>query len=267
MNNFWVILLSLSSCISCYGQGNVENKSSLDTQPTMDLLLPTEYKTPQADFLIFNVNQKEGLFTGKIDVISLQKTCQYALLMGRIPPIGIVYYNKGYQTSSIQVFTTDFATDIKQVTLKSEKFKNVGDYENKRNQILSLKNTYIIEEESIGYNKFIYVLIQDVDSTNEERLFSKLTNLSKKVYKGDALDYYFQGFGRFDDKETFSSYVDANGYSLYRLKFYYSDLDKDVELGNVFTMSDCKRIIGRDYILKSYSAIRNEEYVLTWYQF
>ena len=183
MCNFWVTLLSLSSCITCYGQGNVENKDSLATKPTMELSLPTEYKIPQTDFLIFNVNQKEGLFTGKIDVISLQKTCQYARLMGRIPAINIVYYNKGYQTGSFQVFTTDFATDIKQVTLKSEKFKKVGDYENKRNQILSLKNTYIIEEESIGYNKFIYVLIQDVDSTNEERLFSKLTNLSKKFIR------------------------------------------------------------------------------------
>ncbi len=273
MHIFFITILSFINFTSCYSQGNNELKDAVNSKQPMEDTSNTEYVIPKTDFILFNLENKKGLYTGKINFLKLQKACQYARFMGRIPPIGIVYFDKGYQSSFFQVFTTDFATEIKYVTLKSETFNNLGDYENKRDQLLSLKNNYIVEQETIGYNKYIYVLIQDVDKcsgldeANEERLYSKLTDLTKKVYKGDALDYYFQGFERFDDKETFSTYVDVNGHSFYRLKFYYYDLGKDIELKDVFTKNDCKRILGRDYILKSYSAIRNEEYLLTWYEF
>ncbi|MEO9258479.1 MAG: hypothetical protein ABI207_08855, partial [Crocinitomicaceae bacterium] len=144
---------------------------------------------------------------------------------------------------------------------------NLGDYEAKRNQILSTPNTYIIEETTIGYDKFFYVLLSDVDDPKEERFYSKLTDMTKKLYKGENADYYFQGFEHFEDKETYSGYVDFNGNSIFKLKFYFSDFSDILEIDQVFTKKDCKSIFGRDYVLKTYSYVRNEEYVLTWYEF
>ena len=159
MHIFFITILSFINFTSCYSQGNNELKDAVNSKQPMEDTSNTEYVIPKTDFILFNLENKKGLYTGKINFLKLQKACQYARFMGRIPPIGIVYFDKGYQSSFFQVFTTDFATEIKYVTLKSETFNNLGDYENKRDQLLSLKNNYIVEQETIGYNKYIYVLI------------------------------------------------------------------------------------------------------------
>lgn len=186
--------------------------------------------------------------------------------MGRIPPINITYLDKGYTSGFIQVGSSKFATEIEKVELFSETFQNLGDFEDKRNQVANKYNTYILEEETIRYNKAFYVLIPDIDYPNKERLNSKLSDMKKKLYKGEVTDYYFQGFETFTDKEIFRQYIDHNGNTLLRLKFYYYSFPDDLDFNKIFTMNDSKKILGRDYALKTYP-FKNKKYILTWYEF
>ncbi|MEO6820673.1 MAG: hypothetical protein ABI266_02965 [Ginsengibacter sp.] len=271
MQSFFIIVLLFHQSISSYSQEKVQPNDSLNIEKKLENKSPlnnTNYKIPRNDFIVFNVEKKDGLYTGKIDFSTLQKSAQFALCcMGRIPPISVTYFYKGYTTGSIQVGSTNFAKGIRPVKLLSDTFNNLGDFEDKKTQVLLLKNTYILEEETIGFNKFIYVLIPDVDEANGDRLYDKLTDMKKKIYKGESADYYLRSFDRLEEPHTMSAYIDFNGHQVYRLKFYYYDLDKDIDIDKVFTKKDCKNILGLDYLLKLYSSIRNDEYILTWYQF
>ncbi len=102
MRIFFMISLWLFSFISCYSQKKIQLIDSLNN---------SNYQIPNNDFILFNVENKEGFYTGKIDFSTLQKEAGFAICcMGRIPPISVAYYYKGYTSGFIQVGNSNFAT-------------------------------------------------------------------------------------------------------------------------------------------------------------
>ncbi len=221
------------------------------------------YAIPANDFIVFSVEGKKGLYTGKIDHSQLNESVQFSRFMGRTPPIFIITYNKGYVSGFTSATCSRFATDIKKIKRFSRKFKNKTAYEHRRRKIATKKNIYILEEESIKYNKVFSVIISDVNSL-KDRLYPKLSDMQKKLYKGEYTDYYFQSFEQFKDKKSY--YIDPNGNLLFRLTFYYSDAFPDLASDKIFTKNDSQKILGKDYVLKT-ASFENKEYVLTWYKF
>jgi len=224
------------------------------------------YRPPEHDFIVFNVEGKDGLFTGDVDTAKLNDLARFAICcMGRIPPVSVKYYHRGYTSGSIQVGNTSFATLRLPVTVMSDTFDNLGDYENKRKQILEQKRSYIIEENTIGYNKIVDIILPNEDYPNELRFYEQLPNVCHKLHKGEYAEYYFDDFETFENTTTGYNYVTPEGKQLYKLRFYYFDFPIDIEGSKVFTSKDSRAIIGRDYTLKIFE--RNERYVLSWYAF
>ena len=224
------------------------------------------YTAPVHDFIVFNVEGKDGLFIGDVDTAKLKELARFAICcMGRIPPIRLQFYQQGYTTGSIQVGSTDFAKVMLPVTFMTDTFDNLGDYESKRIELLEQKRSYIIEEKTIGYNKIVDIILPNEDYPNELRFYEKLRSMCHKLHKGEYADYYFEDFETFENSNTGYNYVTSEGKQLYKLRFYYLDFPNEIGGVNVFTSKDSRVIIGRDYTLKIFE--RNERYVLSWYAF
>lgn len=185
--------------------------------------------------------------------------------MGRIPPVSVKYYHRGYTSGSIQVGNTGFASVRIPVTVMTDTFDNLGDYKSKRKQLLEQERSYINEENTIGYNKIVDIILPNEDYPNELRFYEKLRNMCHKLHKGEYADYYFEDFETFENSNTGYNYLTPEGKQLYKLRFYYFDFPIDIGGSKVFTSKDSRAIIGRDYTLKIFE--RNERYVLSWYAF
>jgi hypothetical protein len=220
------------------------------------------YQIPPNDFIVFNIERNgEKLYTGKIKLVKLQKDAGFALCcMGRIPEISITYYNKGYTSGFVQVGSTSFASDIKEVKKNTVTFNNLSDYESKRAELLESKNVYILEEATISYNKYFNIAFSNIDLPNEGRLYTKLSQMKFKKFEGLKADFYFHSF------ETLPDFFDANGNNIYNVKLYYWDFSHDISTEEVLNHETCKAIFGRDYLLKT-EWRNNYEYTITWYEY
>lgn len=179
--------------------------------------------------------------------------------MGRIPPVRVTLFNNGYASGFVQVGSAGFASNPRLLTKKSIKLNVLGDYEEKRAELLKSNNVYILDEETISYTHYFFVTLSDKDFPNEERFYSKLSDMTRKLYEGANADYYFQDFTRSEQR-------DANDDGLLELKIYYLDFMTKLGRDQVFTQEDSKRIFGREFVLKR-GIYYNKEYVITWYEF
>ncbi len=220
------------------------------------------YQLPPIDFIVFNLEKDYSkLYTGKINFNQLQKDAGFAICcMGRIPPIGVTYFSKGYQSGFVQVGSVAFAFDIKEVKRKSVKLNNLSEYEEKRAALIDKKNIYILEEATISYNKYFHVCFSNIDFTDKERFYSQLTDMQNKKFKGAKADFYFHSF------ETLPDFFDANGNNIYKLKLYYWDFPNDISTNDILSHEMSKAIFGRDYLLKT-EWRKNIEYVITWFEY
>lgn len=139
-------------CAFCNGQ-NILVKKEIDTVKTTKTNSISNYKNPKNDFVTFNILSETGLYTGKINYQKLKNQADFAICcMGIIPLIHVTYYNEGSQSGSVQVGFSNFASEIKLLTKKTDTFQNLNDYTNKREKLLAANNTYILHDE-ITYNK------------------------------------------------------------------------------------------------------------------
>jgi hypothetical protein len=238
------------------------NKDKMDTNWLASSSLIGKYQLPQSDFIVFNLeNDNEKLYTGKINLAQLQHDAGFALCcMGRIPPVGVTYFNKGYSTGFVQVGSAAFASEIKEVKQKTIALHNLSEYEDKRAALLEKKNVYILDEATISYNKYFNIGFSNIDLPNEGRFYTQLSDMKFKKFKGVKADFYFHGF------ETLPDFFDANGNNIYNLKLYYWDFPNDISTEDILNHETCKAIFGRDYLLKT-EWRNNYEYVITWYEY
>jgi hypothetical protein len=234
----------------------------IDTNSLALFPLAGKYQLPPNDFIVFNLESNpEKLYTGIISLAQLQKDAGFALCcMGRIPPIGVTYFNKGYTTGFVQVGSSRFAIDMKEVKRKSITLHNLSDYEDKRAALLEKKNVYILEEATISYNKYFHVGFSNVDLPNQERFYMQLSNMKNRKFKGDTADFYFHSF------ETLPDFFDTNGNNIYNVKLYYWDFPNDISTNDILSHERSKAIFGRDYLLKTEWS-NNYKYVITWYEY
>jgi hypothetical protein len=238
---------------------------------------PTD-SLPPHDFIVFFLSQQspfwglvdndkqlfqngDEIYMGEINYWGLLKEMRVGRSMSRIPPIKAIFYNKGYQSEIAMIPSiTFFLTTSKAVEKKTETFTNLGDYETRREELSEKDGIYIIEEESIGYNHYLYVVLSGEDRKGEGRFYNKLSDMQQTLYKGEFADYYYQNF------ERSFEYYSSNNETLYKLKLYFYDFPNTLPFDKTFTNKDCKRIFGREMLIKSYT-FRNETYVLTWYEY
>ena len=121
-----------------------------------------EYQLPPHDFVTFTQNpygsdiseRDTSVYLLKVDTFALEHSINFARKMSSIPPTIVTFYDKGYCTGCelaccwLRICRPEEEVEPKtKLEKKTETFLSLGDYEDKRKELLDKENIYILEKE------------------------------------------------------------------------------------------------------------------------